>query len=385
MLITATRIHNGKQWLPDGTVIDVSENGTITGIYDTTNDGEVQYYEGIICPGFVNAHCHLELSHMKGEIPEHTGLIPFLKQVALTRNNYTAEQKNTARHNAFSQMLATGIVAVGDITNTADTLDLRAQGKIHFHSFVEAIGFTETPHQQFEYARSVYQSYRAQREDGKTLRQSIVPHAPYTVSQQLFSLIDRFDEASLLSIHNQESRAEDEYYLIKQGPVGDLLQTVGIDDNFFLPSGKSSLQTYLQWLSGTHPVIFVHNTFTTLTDIEVAQTLLQNVYWCLCPNANLYIENTLPDIAMFIRGCNTICIGTDSLSSNHQLSVLAELQAIKQHYPSVGWEDLLRWGTFNGAKALQMDDIIGTIETGKQPGLLFIENLDDSDVVSVLY
>jgi len=385
MLITATRIHNGKQWLPDGTVIDVSENGTITGIYDTPNDGEVQYYEGIICPGFVNAHCHLELSHMRGEIPEHTGLIPFLKQVALTRNNYTEEQKTTARHKAFTQMLAAGIVAVGDITNTADTLDLRAQGKIHFHSFVEAIGFTETPHQQFEYARSVYQSYRAQREDGKTLRQSIVPHAPYTVSQQLFSLIDRFDEASLLSIHNQESRAEDEYYLIKQGPVGDLLQTVGIDDNFFLPSGKSSLQTYLQWLSGKHPVIFVHNTFTSLTDIEVAQTLLQNVYWCLCPNANLYIENTLPDIAMFIRECNTICIGTDSLSSNHQLSVLAELQAIKQHYPSVDWEDLLRWGTFNGAKALQIDDIIGTIEPGKQPGLLFIENLDDSDVVSVLY
>lgn len=385
MLITATRIHNGKQWLPDGTVIEVSENGTITGIYNTSNDGEVQHYEGIICPGFVNTHCHLELSHMKGEIPEHTGLIPFLKQVALTRNNYTEEQKITARHKAFSQMLAGGIVAVGDITNTADTLDLRAQDKIHFHSFVEAIGFTETPGQQFEYATSVYQSYRAQTPGGKTLRQSIVPHAPYTVSQQLFSLIDQHDETSLLSIHNQESRAEDEYYLIKQGPVRDLLQTVGIDDNFFLPSGKSSLQTYLQWLSGKHPVIFVHNTFTSLTDIEVAQTLLQNVYWCLCPSANLYIENTLPDIAMFIRECNTICIGTDSLSSNHQLSVLAELQAIKQHYPSVDWEDLLRWGTFNGARALQMDDIIGTIEPGKQPGLLFIENLDDSDAVSVLY
>lgn len=383
MLLTAARIHNGKKWMPAGTVIEVAENGTITGIHDTVDEGEVQQHEGIICPGFVNAHCHLELSHMKGQVAEHTGLVPFLKQVALTRNNYTEEQKTTARHNAFSEMIASGVVAVGDITNTADTLDLRAQDKIHFHSFVEAIGFSETPQQQLDYATSVYQSYSGQTLAGKLLRQSVVPHAPYSVSQQLFSLIDKLDEHSLLSIHNQESRAEDEYYLLKSGPVGDLLKTVGIDDSFFLPSGKSSLQTYLQWLSASHPMIFVHNTYTTRTDIEIAQTLLQNAYWCLCPNANLYIENTLPDIDMLVKTCNTICIGTDSLSSNHQLSVLAELQTIKQHHPQLDWEDLLRWATYNGALALQMEDVVGSIETGKRPGLLLVDP-DKSNSVTIL-
>src|SRR5690606_9704465 len=120
----------------------------------------------------------------------------------------------------------------------------------------------------------------------------------------------------------------------------------------------------------SHPMLFVHNTYTTRADIEVAQTLLKNVYWCLCPNANMYIENTLPDITMLMQECDTICIGTDSLSSNHQLSVLAELQTIKRHYPAIEWEDLLRWGTFNGALALQMDNIVGSIEIGKEPGLL---------------
>lgn len=373
MLLTATRIHDGKKWMPAGTVIEVSENGTITGIYDSIDDNKVQHYEGIICPGFVNTHCHLELSHMKGELPEHTGLIPFLKQVALTRNNYTEEQKTTARHKAFSEMITNGVVAVGDIANTADTLDLRALDKIHFHSFVEVIGFSEAPQQQFDYALDVYQSFNEQTLAARLLRQSIVPHAPYSVSQQLFSLIDKFDENSLLSIHNQESRAEDEYYLLKSGPIGDLLQTVGIDDSFFLPSGKSSLQTYLQWLSATHPVIFVHNTFTSAIDIEVAQTLLKKTYWCLCPNANKYIENFMPDIPMLMKQCANICVGTDSLSSNHQLSVLAELQTIKKHYPEVDWEDLLRWGTFNGACALQMDNVIGSIEIGKEPGLLLIQ------------
>jgi len=380
MLLTATRIHNGKNWLPQGTVIEVADDGAITGVYYETHKAEAKHYDGIICPGFVNVHCHLELSHMKGRIPEHTGLIPFLKQVAFTRNDYTEEQKAIARQEAFNTMRQNGVVAVGDIANTNDTLSLRAEGKMHFHSFVEAIGFAESPQRQFDHAVDTYNTFKAQQPGEKILRQSIIPHAPYSVSQQLFSLIDKFEQQSLLSIHNQESKAEDEYYLIKKGAITDLLQTVGIDDTFFQPTGKTSLQSYLQWLSPTHPFIFVHNTYTHKSDIEVAQTLLENVHWCLCPNANLYIENTLPEINMLKQTCDNICIGTDSLSSNHRLSVLAELQTIKQYYPETDWEELLRWGTYNGACALQMDDMIGIIETGKKPGLLFLSSFDSQQV-----
>lgn len=381
MLLTATRIHDGRRWLKEGTVIELDDNGTIKVIYEAGISDNVTQYEGTICPGFINAHCHLELSHMLGAVPEHTGLVPFLQQVAQTRNNYTEEQKIEARHTAFKAMQDYGVVAVGDIANTSDTLDLRIQNKVHFHSFVEALGFTQTPQKQFDYATAVYHAFDAQAEEGKYLRQSIVPHAPYSVSQQLFSLIDTFDENMLLSIHNQECHAEDEYYLTGKGAMNDLFTAIGIDDSFFTPSGKTSLQTYLQWLSDSHPFIFVHNTYTNRADIEVAQTLLKNVYWCLCPNANKYIENTLPDIPMLVEECDNICIGTDSLSSNHQLSVLAELQTIKEHYPETDWETLLRWGTYNGALALQMDDAIGSIEAGKQPGLILIEGLDTTPSV----
>lgn len=383
MLLTATRIHNGKHWLPEGTVLETSADGTITQIHSDISVESIIQYDGVICPGFVNVHCHLELSHMKGEIPMHTGLVPFLKQVAFSRNNFTEEQKTNARNTAFSNMLANGIVAVGDIANSADTIDIRAKDEIHFHTFVEAIGFSETPQQQFEHAKSVHKLYDEQIRKNKVLRQSVVPHAPYSVSRQLFSLIDKLDENALLSVHNQESKAEDEYYLIKQGEMRDLLQAVGIDDSFFTPSGKSSLQTYLQWLSRNHPMIFVHNTFTTPTDVEVAQTLLHNAYWCLCPNANMYIENTLPDIAMLAKEGDNICIGTDSLASNHSLSILEELRTVKQHYPELGWEVLLRWGTFNGACALQMSNVVGTIEPGKRPGLLLINPDEHSDVAVV--
>jgi cytosine/adenosine deaminase-related metal-dependent hydrolase len=190
-------------------------------------------------------------------------------------------------------------------------------------------------------------------------------------------LIDAHSDG-VICIHNQESREEDKYYLRKEGGVQDLLHTLGIDDSLFTPSGHSSLQTYLEWLSPTHPFIFVHNTYTSREDVQYAHKRLKQAYWCFCPNANLYIENTLPDIDMFISEGARICIGTDSLASNHSLSILSELQSIKKHYLHISWEILLQWATSTGAQALGMQGIIGNIEPGKKPGMLHITSLDNA-------
>ncbi len=381
MLVTADEIHDGISWMPDGSVIELADDGTVIAIHDASKRSEATHYDGILMPGFVNVHCHLELSHMKGVIPEHTGLIPFLQQVMQKRFGFTDDQKKIAREAAFQQMLDNGIVAVGDIANTNETLDQRAGSRMHFQSFVEAIGFNELPAKQYEYAVNVYNSFATQTSVEKTLRQSIVPHAPYSVSHALFKLIDTHTPKSIISIHNQESKAEDEYYVSKTGEVHTLLESLGIDDTFFHPSGKPSILTYMRWMSPLHQYIFVHNTYTSSNDVIMAQRLLPDVYWCLCPNANLYIENTLPDIDMLVRDANNICIGTDSLSSNHELSVLSELRRLKQHYPNLDWSTLFRWGTYNGARALRMQDIVGKIEEGKRPGIVQVISLEDTPVV----
>ena len=371
--ITASRIHNGHNWLPEGTTIEVADDGTVIAIHDKPNE-ETVVYDGVLAPGFVNAHCHLELSHMKGLVPEHTGLIPFLKTIPRHRNDFTDEQKKAARHNAYDELVQNGVVAVGDIANTTDTLDIRALGKLNFYTFVETIGFTEANAQRaFGFAVSTYETFAAQQ--GERLKQAIIPHAPYSVSSPLFRLIDAHAGDVVISIHNQESEEENKFYTKKEGGVRDLLQTLGVDDSFFTPTGLSSLQSYLQWLSPTHPFIFVHNTYTRRQDVQFAHSRLKDVYWCLCPNANLYIENTLPDIEMFISENANICIGTDSLASNHQLSILSELSTIKERYPALRWETLLTWGTSNGARALQMEHI-GTIEAGKKPGVVQIIGME---------
>ena len=375
-LLTAKRIHNGKNWLPEGTVIEVSDNGVILSVQDGTNQDAV-FYEGILAPGFVNVHCHLELSHMKGMVPMHTGLIPFLETIPLNRNEFTEEQKKTASLDAYNELLQNGIVAVGDIANTTETLDLRSLDQLHFYTFVEAIGFTSAnAAKSFGYATQSYNAFAGQQGGAKQLRQTITPHAPYSVSSALFKLIDAHLPGAPISIHNQESNEENKFFVSKEGDVRRLLRTLGIDDSEFTPTGRTSILSYLEWLSAAHPFIFIHNTHTSREDVQFALQHARETYWCLCPNANLYIENTLPDIDMLISEGVNICIGTDSLASNHQLSVLSELNSIRQYYPLLPWETLLGWATYNGACALQMQDVIGSIAPGLKPGIVQITDID---------
>lgn len=375
MFISADKIHDGQQWLPEHTVLEVDDAGRVLSISNDCSNESLQHYEGIICPGFVNAHCHLELSHMQSAIPEHTGLTGFLLQVMRQRNAFTEEQKTLAREHAYSSLLRNGVVAVGDIANTTDTLSLRTQKGLHWHTFIECIGFApERATGSFDFAQQTFAAFQAQASDTKQLKQSIVPHAPYSVSASLFRLIAAHQPSAPLSVHNQESAAENELYQHKTGAFVDFLEQVGIDHSSFLATQKSSLQQYATWIPDDKPLLLVHNTFTNAADIAYVQERCKQLFWCLCPNANLYIENRLPNIPLLQAAGAQICIGTDSLASNHQLSVMAELLTIKAYYPDISWEDLLRWATFNGACALQMESSVGQIAVNKQPGLVWIKS-----------
>jgi cytosine/adenosine deaminase-related metal-dependent hydrolase len=370
--LTAPRIHDGHRFLPQGSALEADFDGRIIALHSSA-PGDAKYFEGILCPGFVNAHVHLELSHMRGLIPRGTGLIPFLQAVVRQRAGFSDEQKLAARHAAYQEMLRNGVVAVGDIANTIDTLDLRSIGRLHMHTFVECIGFSDTgAEERLQHAAQILAAFASQTSGEVLLRQSIVPHAPYSVSPALLRLISAAEAGSLLSIHNQESEAENEYYRSKTGPVRSLLEGFGIDDAFFQPCGTSSLHGYLPLLDESHPLLLVHNTCSTAVDLAFAQQRSAACFWCLCPNANLYIEGRLPDVSMIAGHTDDICIGTDSLASNAVLSILAELKVLDKAFPELGWERLLRWATSGGARALAMDEIVGSFSVGMKPGVLHL-------------
>ncbi len=375
--LTATQVHNGKSWMPEGSVIEIAREGTVNAILPTGTvpSDKVEEYPGILCPGFVNAHCHLELSHMKGKISEGQGLIAFLKGVMLYRNETPSEEKADALQSAIRECRQNGIVAVGDIANGTDTLTTRLSAGMHIHSFVESTGFTEVKaSERFSFSEKVYRQFQQQSADSHQflLRQSIVPHAPYSVSPALFSLINTFDETALLSIHNQETTAENELYTRGKSAFDEFYRSFHIDSSFFKPSRKSSLQTFLPQLSSKHPVLLVHNTYMQQEDLDFLVRTGNQVYLCLCPNANWYIERNLPPLDLFVDSGLPICIGTDSLASNYQLSIWSELCRIRNHYKHLPLEELIRWATYNGARALDMLTVAGSLEEGKKPGIVHI-------------
>ncbi|MGZ8523030.1 MAG: amidohydrolase family protein [Chitinophagaceae bacterium] len=371
----ADQLFDGYRMLNDQFVLVTSEEGVVQDIVPVADAGDdVRVFAGILSPGFINCHCHLELSHMKGVIPEQTGLIQFVSQVMKERHlpeNEILEAINKAEE----EMLQNGIVAVGDICNNKLSLPQKGKGRMWYHNFIEATGFVPgLADLRFNRAVDIFNAY-AKAYSVPVASNSIVPHAPYSVSEQLWQKIIHFPGNQLMTIHNQETEDENNLFRYKQGEFLKFYENIKMDSLFFRPSGKSSLQTYLSRFLPNQAVILVHNVYTSEEDLAYCQQLTVNnrLYWCLCPNANLFISNKLPDVELFIRYNSSIVLGTDSLASNHQLNIVAEMQTIKQCFPFTRTEKLLEWATINGARALQMDDILGSFEKGKKPGIVLCE------------
>jgi cytosine/adenosine deaminase-related metal-dependent hydrolase len=373
--ILATAVFDGQNWLPQGTCLLTDDQGTIRGF--TTDTTGATVYEGIICPGFVNAHCHLELSAMRGVIPEGTGLPAFLKGVVTNRSTPDSEAIGKAIAEADTAMWQQGINVVGDISNNSLTAPQKSSSPIYYHTFVETIGFVpQTADRQLEQSQQVRREFQAH---DNQLQATIVPHAPYSVSTVLFEKIGALNEP-VSSLHNQETPAENQFFETGEGPFRAFYEFLGLDLSTYSPSGKTSLQTYWPAFAPQQNLLLVHNTFSSAEDIAFTHQQNASTYWCLCPNANLYIEQSLPDVELLrSEGCHLV-VGTDSLASNHQLNILAELQTLHQHFPGIPVGELLQWATHNGAQALKVDHHYGSFSTGKQPGILLLQLATPTDL-----
>ncbi len=317
----------------------------------------VNYVPGLITPGFVNAHCHIELSHLKNVVPRHTGLVPFLLQV-VSKRDFGPRVIQDRIADAIQEMKEDGIIAVGDICNTTDSLEQKLGSGIHWQNFVEVLSITEARAPEMI---GHYSSILALYESKGVGRSSLVPHASYTVCAKALSMINDATEGRLISIHNQETRAEDHLFQTGESEFLELYRYFGISSSPFRVTGKSSIRSYLPYFNKGQTIILVHNTFMPEEDIEWANDYAKsngiNLVYCFCVNANLYIENALPPIQQFIdRGCR-IVIGTDSYSSNTELKISHEIATIRDRYPSIPAETILKWATVNGADVLGIDTV----------------------------
>ncbi len=337
---------------------------------DKHTNGDVLQLPGAIVPGFVNTHTHTELSFMKDMIPRGGGLTQFIIDLLSIRNT-TREVITEAIDKADQEMWNDGIVAVGDISNTADALEMKKKSKIHYHTFIETLGYrADKADELFNSAVALLQQHRK-----NGLQSSIAPHAPYSLSRNLWEHISLYISlaSDVTSIHMAESNEELTYCYDGSGAMNNILEYLKYPEETFTPFGMRSIQSIWPYMEHAAQTIMVHNTFLSQVDFDFIGEGLKKIWFCTCPNANLYIEKLLPDYNLWMNNTKQICVGTDSLASNSQLSIWEELKTIHNNNPEIEIHDLLSWATINGANALLMDKVIGSIDINKKPGLVHLD------------
>jgi cytosine/adenosine deaminase-related metal-dependent hydrolase len=371
---SAQYIFTGKGLPLKQALICTEDDGTIISVTDTggrlKERHSVEFYNGIIVPGFINCHCHLELSYLKDEIQPGIGLGRFLRAVTTTRDTIVKD-RSKAIENADYRMSDEGVVVCADICNSALTFDIKRKSKIKYINLLEVYGIDSVRAQ----ARMDEIAEIARSADKVNVPWFIVPHSAYSVSLPLFKKIkDITGSNKLTSLHFMESEDEITFLENHSGPLMDAYQKL-LSPSSRLDIVRNHVSAVYDEITRSGNLILVHNTVIKKKHIDELRRR-ENLYYCLCPNSNKFIENKIPPAGLlFNEHCN-IVIGTDSLSSNRELSVVDELKTLQEYYPWIDLNSLLVCATLNGAKAVQEDDWAGSIEPGKRPGLVLIKDLD---------
>lgn len=388
-------------------LITVGQNGRIISVnqYEDTDslpDG-TEYHQGTLAPGFVNAHCHIELSHLKDAFKEATGMSGFINQINELRESVDKEGRLKAMEAEFKNFSLQGVVAVSDISNCNESFifkkeylnyshsDEKPLFPVYYRTFVELFG---TEKQDAPQILAGGQRV-ADEASAMGLEASVTPHSCYTMSPRLLEITaKRGLESGIISYHSQESQEEEDMIMKGSGALADNYRGRGLSTppvtgatalEYFIDrlleaekengGGNSKAQKQAGKIGGR--INLVHNVVISQRSIDRAKETLLSPFFTICPLSNIFIHRQLPPIGLMRRNNLKICLGTDSLSSNHILDMVREMECLQKSFPDLELGEILSWTCANGAELLARQDILGSIAPGKTPGLVLLENLQD--------
>ncbi len=334
---------------------------------------EVDLGDVAVLPGLVNAHTHLELSHLRDEIPPASEFVTWVRSVLAARRQRQGPSDPEildAVDRGVTEAVACGTAIVGDITNTLVTFGPLARSPLAAVVFYELIRFnTPDPAGVVEHAcREIEALVPTER-----VRASLAAHAPYSVAPLVLRAIrlavDR-DPFAPCSVHLSESTEEVEFIRSGGGPWRTLLEELGSWDPAWVPPGGTPVQ-YLDdsgFLDAR--VLAVHGVQMTPADLE--RLAVRGSTLVTCPRSNFHTGAGAPPIEDFYDAGVHVAVGTDSLASTPDLNVFAELATMRALAPTVPAASLLDSATWQGARALGFGADYGTIEPGKSARLLAV-------------
>ncbi len=356
-------------------------DGTVIAIGQCPSDEDVS--EGALVPGFVNGHCHVELSHLHGKFVKGTGMAGFIDQINALRDWAGRERKQELVKEWMDKMWEDGVSAMADISNDDSSFDVKVSHKMYTRTFLEVFG--SEPEMCDGVMKDVAELQKVA--DAAGIDAAPTPHSCYTMSPQLLSAsaaagLDR----GFISYHSQESQEEEDLLLTGTGAMYENRIRNGMSTPPV--TGESSLKYFLKRLEAVHEapydenILLVHNVCLKQDDVDAALKVMKNVYWVVCPLSNIFIHNALPPIPLMRANGLDIMLGTDSLSSNDNLDMVAEMICLHANFPEVPMEEILTWASKNGARFLKKDHLLGSLKPGMRPGIVRISAIDSDGFVT---
>jgi aminodeoxyfutalosine deaminase len=322
--------------------------------------------DAVIMPGLVNAHTHLELSWMRDRVPPGGSMPEWASRLMALRRTVSREPSEPIAA-AVREVRAAGTSLVGDVTNTLAAHDLLADSGLSATIFRELLGFnTQNPAQVVADAEAQLESLMPL----ASLRPSVVPHAPYSVSPALFRAIAAAAGARVVSVHLGESEDEIRFLRDGTGAWRALLAQLGVWTDSWQPPGCGPVE-YLDRVGLlTRRLLAVHG--TQLVDDELARLAQVDATVVTCPRSNRWTGAGSPPVERFYASGVRVAIGTDSLASVEDLNLFGELAALRQLAPSIPAARLLESATIHGATALGFESELGSIAPGKRAELIAV-------------
>ena len=358
-------------------------DGTILEVGVCEDPSSEDFYDGALVPGFVNAHCHVELSHLHKKFRKGTGMAGFIDQINELRDWAGREKKAELVQEWMDKMWNDGVSAMADISNDDSSFDVKASHKMYTRTFLEVFG--SEPHMCEGVMSDV--SVLNELAASKGIDAAPTPHSCYTMSPELLSASAAAGlEGGYLSYHSQESQEEEDLMISGTGAMYENR----VRNNMSTPpvTGESSLKYFIDRLADVRKapydehILLVHNVCLKQDDIDAARKVMNNVYWAVCPLSNIFIHNALPPIPLMRKNGLAITVGTDSLSSNDDLSMIAEIECLHRNFPEVPMGEIFRWSSLNGARFLSKEHELGSFSKGKKPGIVLVTAIDSEGCVT---
>ena len=363
------------------------ESGRIAAVGDLGEAGATDLGRMAIMPALVNAHTHLELSYLRGRVPQTERFLDWIRTIMTARRQFPNAADPLivdAARAAISEAQASGTGLVGDISNTLVTAPLLRDASMPAQIFYELLRFNASE------AESITSEARAKADaaasSDRNVRVSLAPHAPYSVSPALFAAIRADLDAhpgQMTSVHLGESSEEMEFIRRGTGPWRILLEELGVWTDAWEAPGTSPV-AYLERLGFLdRRVLAVHG--VQFDGDDLGRLRARDMTIVSCPRSNQHVGVGAPPLEAFYAMNVNVAFGTDSLASAPDLNMFAELAEARRLAPRVPPRTLLESATCRGAVALGFEDGYGTLEVGKRAQTIAVRIPSDvSDVEEYL-